>query len=72
MDAEVGVNYDNWDFDPNIFPFGQTGCIARSWLPDYAIRRIRTGQFDRDEGRVWESEFSISHAADAEERRSGN
>ena len=70
LDAENG--YDNWDFDPEIFSFAQTGCMVRSWLPGYAIRRIRTGQFDRDEGVIWESEFSISHAADTEERRSGN
>lgn len=32
-------------------------CMAAVPLPDYAIDRIRTGQFLRGGGRVWEAEF---------------
>ena len=30
-------------------------CVAVLPLPDYAIERIRTGQFERGEGEVWEA-----------------
>ena len=33
-------------------------CVAERELPDYAIERIRTGQFVSGEGRVWGVEFS--------------
>ena len=32
-------------------------CVATRELPDYAIERIRTGQFVSGEGRVWIAEF---------------
>ena len=32
-------------------------CVAERELPDYAIERIRTGQFVSGEGRVWGVEF---------------
>ena len=32
-------------------------CVAERGLPDYAIERIRTGQFVSGEGRLWGAEF---------------
>ena len=34
-------------------------CVAERDLPDYAIERIRTGQFVSGEGRVWGAEFPV-------------
>ena len=33
-------------------------CVAERELPDYAIERIRTGQFVSGEGRLWGAEFA--------------
>ncbi len=35
-------------------------CVVERELPDYAIERIRTGQFVSGEGRVWIAEFSAA------------
>ena len=51
------------------------GCVVRLRLPGYAVRHVRTGQSVRVEGNwepVWQGEFSISPAADVEERRPGS
>ena len=46
------------------FQFGDRGariddkCVAERDLPDYAIERIRTGQFVGGEGQLWGAEFS--------------
>ena len=57
--------FDNLDFD-----FGEHGalfdgvCVAMLTLPDYAIARIRTGQFDADTGApAWRVEFAADAAA---------
>ena len=34
-------------------------CVAERELPNYAIERIRTGQFVSGEGRVWDAEFLV-------------
>ena len=34
-------------------------CVAALDLPDYAIERIRTGQFVSGEGRLWSAEFPV-------------
>lgn len=53
--------FDNLDFD-----FGVRGaifdgiCFAKVELPAYEISRIRTGQWIRGEGNVWEDEFTIT------------
>ena len=40
---------------------GQVGdkCVATLELPDYAIERIRTGQFVSGEGQLWGAEFPV-------------
>ena len=54
-----GRGFGNLDFQ-----FGDRGglagdkCVATLDLPDYAIERIRTGQFVSGEGRVWGAEFA--------------
>ena len=53
--------FDNLDFD-----FGVRGatfdgvCFAKVELPAYEISQIRTGQWIRGEGNVWEEEFTIT------------
>ena len=34
-------------------------CVAERELPDYAIERIRTGQFVSGEGQLWGAEFAV-------------
>ena len=47
------------------FQFGDHGarmddkCVASRELPDYAIERIRTGQFVSGEGQLWGAEFAV-------------
>ena len=52
--------FDNLDF--NFDWNGQLldeNCIVANILPNYDIAKIRTGQFVRGEGNIWEAEFSI-------------
>ena len=35
-------------------------CVAKRELPDYAIERIRTGQFVSGKGRLWGAEFPVA------------
>ena len=54
-----------YDFDSIDFQFGPNGavfdgrCLAAVPLPEYAIARIRTGQYVPDSGAVWEVEFAV-------------
>ena len=52
-------------FDNRDFEFGPAGgvqydgrCLVSIPLPDYAIDRIRTGQYRPETGRLWEAEFA--------------
>ena len=73
---EGRVEFDSQDFYQPGVHVGELGYVVRRRLPGYAVRHVRTGQFDRaEEGGwklFWEGEFSISHAAGVEERRSGS
>ncbi len=55
------LGFDNWGFD---FPLRGVvfdgKCVVRAPLPDYPIASIRTGQWIRGEGEVWESTLSLS------------
>ena len=57
--ARAENGFDNLDFQ-----FAEGGeylggkCVAVARLPDYAIERIRTGQFVSGEGEVWRVEFA--------------
>lgn len=51
--------FDNLDFDFQQFGERFAGnCLAVVPLPGYPIERIRTGQYIRDEGQVWDVEFA--------------
>ena len=52
-------------FENRDFRFAERGaridgkCMAERELPDYAIERIRTGQFVSGEGNLWRVEFAV-------------
>ena len=52
-------------FENRDFRFAESGarigdkCVAERELPDYAIERIRTGQFVSGEGQLWSAEFGV-------------
>ncbi len=54
-----------YGFDNLDFAFDWRGarfegkCMTTVTLPDYAITRIRTGQYIPEEGQVWNAEFSV-------------
>ena len=59
-------NRQQYEFDNLDFNFAQAGvisegkCIARVFLPDYPITRIRTGQYIPESGQVvWKAETSV-------------
>ena len=64
VDLPVGrlqYGYDNWDFRAwrlYVDKERQT-CAVKTRLPDYPIRRIRTGQFIEGKARLWEGEAII-------------
>ena len=51
-------------FDNRDFSFAERGvvtggrCVALAPLPDYAVARVRTGQYVSGEGRIWAVEFA--------------
>ena len=50
------LGFDAWDFDFLLRGVVFDGkCVARAPLPDYPIASIRTGQWIRGEGEVWEA-----------------
>ena len=58
--AQQEHGFDNRDFE-----FGPAGgvqyagrCLVQAPLPDYAIDRIRTGQYQPETGRLWTAEFA--------------
>ncbi len=65
--------FDNLDFRydarGDAMVFGGK-CIAQRSLPDYPIARIRTGQYNPDEDRVWKVEFPVPAVRDEASVRS--
>ena len=51
--------FDNLDFSFNGY-LGNGICIITRSLPEYAINRITTGQYIRDEGQIWKAEFPFT------------
>lgn len=52
------LGFDNWGFDFPLRGIVFDGkCVARAPLPDYPIASIRTGQWVRGAGEVWEAKF---------------
>ena len=62
---DLPKNRQKYEFGNMDFNFAQVGgisggkCIARVFLPDYPITRIRTGQYVPDSGQVWKAEFPV-------------
>ncbi len=53
--------FDNLNFDFDIHGARFDGkCLTTAVLPNYPIARVRTGQFVRGGGRLWEGEFRPS------------
>lgn len=65
-DHREKYGFDNLDFNFDYqFRFKVDGeCITVRELPDYKISRIRTGQFIRGEGRIWEGDFEFARSED--------
>ena len=63
--------FENRNFSRAGLEIGGQRCGVRQWLPNYPIRRIRTGQFVRDaQGNyehLWEGEFVMEHPAEGGE-----
>ena len=63
--ADLTADWRERGFDNLDFQFADRGadiggkCVAERKLPDYAIERIRTGQFVSGEGRLWSAEFPV-------------
>ena len=64
--ADLPADGNEFGFENLDFRFGNHGayagdkCVIERELPDYAIDRIRTGQFVSGEGRVWGAEFLVA------------
>ena len=63
--ADLPANRREHGFDNRDFQFADHGayagysCVAERELPDYAIERIRTGQFVIGGDRLWSAEFAV-------------
>ena len=61
--ADLSASGRERGFDNADFRFADRGaridgkCVTERELPDYAIDRIRTGQFVGDAGELWSVEF---------------
>ncbi len=54
--------FDNWGFEFLLNGIVFDGmCVAQAPLPDYPIASLRTGQFIRGEGEVWEATLSFGN-----------
>ena len=62
--ADLPADRREHGFENRDFEFADRGaytgdkCVAERELPDYAIERIRTGQFVSGEGNLWQVEFA--------------
>lgn len=52
--------FDNWGFDFLLHGIVFDGkCVAEAPLPDYPVTSLRTGQFVRGEGEVWDATLTF-------------
>ena len=56
----VEAGFNNLDFNQRQIQVDQQSCMVVKRLPDYAIRRIRTGQHVPGKNILWEGEVTIS------------
>ena len=68
-ESRVAYGFANLDFDPVGFQIDERRCTIECRLPDYAIHRIRTGQYTPGEGPIWEGVFFIQQGDGAAEGR---
>ena len=63
--AELSPQGSAHGFDNLDFAYAEHGvllggaCVAQAPLPDYAIARVRTGQFISGQGQLWRAEFPV-------------
>ena len=65
---DLPVDRQEHGFDNRDFGFNDRGkaapqegwCIAARGLPDYAIGRIRTGQYTDEDGQLWQADIDIN------------
>ena len=58
-DLSADAGFANLDFQfPDYGAYAGDKCVAERDLPDYAIERIRTGQFVSGKGQLWGVEFA--------------
>ena len=63
--VDLGADWRERGFENMDFQFGDHGgrtgnkCVGERDLPDYAIERVRTGQFVIGGGRLWNAEFPV-------------
>ena len=58
----VQYGFNNHDFSSEGIELDATSCLVMRRLPEYAIRRISTGQYVPGTGRLWGGEFSVDQA----------
>ena len=67
--ADLPADWREYGFENLDFQFADHGarisgkCVAERELPDYAIERIRTGQFGGGGGRVWGADIDLAAQA---------
>ena len=63
--ADLPAGWREYGFENMDFQFADHGadigdkCVAKRDLPDYAIKRIRTGQFVSGEGALWRADVEL-------------
>ena len=57
---EHGFENLDFNFDLSEVKGSEDWCIAMRRLPDYAIERIRTGQYTDEAGELWRAEIDVS------------
>ena len=51
--------FDNLDFDHPSIKTDEKSCALIQWLPSYAFKRIRTGQYRPDGTQIWSAEIAV-------------
>ena len=66
------AGFNNLDFNFDSRGVGFSGkCLAIAPLPDYPVKRIRTGQFVAGRGEIWRAEINIPAATQMREMEAG-
>ena len=68
----VQYGFNNHDFSSEGIELDATSCLVMRKLPEYAVRRISTGQYIPGIGRLWGGEFSVDQVPDVGAQRAGH